>query len=138
MRIVFFSSILLVNCHFLFSGRSRFPFLESGFLLYPPLPHNLQVAFGFSALGVRLIDVHGAAGGQIQHDLLAASRNSNRLDIPPYALNTLAPATPCQADPAQDLNRFAHDKLQDNPGMGLDLGRGSCQKELCFFGRQLA
>lgn len=111
---------------------------RSSVLYYPTYyTTNLQVALGFSALGIRLIDVHSAAGRQIQHDLLAPTRHSNRLDIAPYALNTLAPAAPRQADPAHDLDRFAHHKLQDDPGMGLDLGRGACQEELAFLGRQL-
>lgn len=114
-------------CQFLFpaSWARRLPIAGARFSIPPP-PYNSQVALWFSALGIRLIDVHRATSRQIPHDLLAPARHSNRLDIPPYALNTLAPAAPRQSDPAQDLNRFAHHKLQDNSGMGLDLGRGAC------------
>lgn len=84
-------------------------------------------------------DVERTPGRQVQHDLLAAPRHGDGLDVSPDPLHALPSAcSPRQADPAHDLNGLANYMFQHDPAVGFDLSSGPRQEELAFRRGEMA
>lgn len=78
-------------------------------------------------------DVERTPRRQVQHNLLAASRHCDGLDVSPDPLHALSPACSSgEADPAHDLDGLTHYVLQHDAAVGFDLCSSSCQEELAF------